>query len=266
MSYVPSWPEIRAATASDRGRQRHENQDACVLIPEQRLFILSDGMGGQNAGAVASRAVVSVLPRLVEQKLGNRQHLSDEEVLQKLKEAATELNIGLHEEAATSPALHGMGATVVLAMLYGCVAHIMHLGDSRAYLFRGRELRQLTQDHTLAAVLVRLQEITPEDARTLPELQRLSRYVGMEGAARPDVQTVQMKAGDRILLCSDGLTRMLSDDEIARLLELYADPQEACNALVAAANAAGGEDNISTIVIDIGAVCPEQRRVENSGL
>jgi protein phosphatase len=133
----------------------------------------------------------------------------------------------------------------------------MNLGDSRAYLLRRGRLRRLTQDHTVAAVLLRLDEITPEEAGEHPGTHRLTRYVGMEGEALPDIQTLRLEAGDRLLLCSDGLTGMVSDRRIAHLLRQQPTPEDACQALIAAANAAGGRDNISAIVIDVDAVPPD---------
>ena len=247
---------VRAAMASDRGKVREQNEDACLVAPERGLFIVSDGMGGQQAGAVASRIVVNVLPALLERELGRGQ-LSPEHMRQSLARATAELSAQLRAEAAKRPGLFGMGATVVLALLTERQAHIMNLGDSRAYLLRRGRLRRLTQDHTVAAVLLRLDEITPEEAGEHPGTHRLTRYVGMEGEALPDIQTLRLEAGDRLLLCSDGLTGMVSDRRIAHLLRQQPTPEDACQALIAAANAAGGRDNISAIVIDVDAVPPD---------
>jgi protein phosphatase len=236
--------------ASDRGKVRQENEDACLVAPERGLFIVSDGMGGQQAGAAASRIVVNVLPALLERELG-RGRLSPGRIRGALGHAVTELSAQLRAEAAKRPGLFGMGATVVLVLLAQRQAHIMHLGDSRAYLLRRGHLRRLTRDHTVAAVLLRLKEITEEEAPEHPGAHRLTRYVGMDGDALPDIQTLELQADDRLLLCSDGLTGMVSDRRIAHLLRQQPTPEEACQALIAAANAAGGRDNISAIVIDV---------------
>jgi len=162
----------------------------------------------------------------------------------------------LREEAKKRPDLAGMGATVALALLAGRHAHIAHLGDSRAYLFRRGRLQQLTADHTVTAALLHLGEIEEKDALGHPARHRLTRYVGMEGEALPDLRVVELRVGDRLLLCSDGLTGMVPDRHIAQVLRRQRTPEEACEALVAAANAAGGRDNVSAIVIDIDSTAP----------
>ncbi len=145
-----------------------------------------------------------------------------------------------------------MGATVALAWLRETGAHLAHLGDSRIYLFREAQLQQLTEDHSVIALLLRSGEITPEEAQTHPARGQLSRYVGMDGEVYPDVQTVQLQAGDRLLLCSDGLTNMIPNTQIAQLLQVNAEVLAACQALVHAANTAGGTDNITVLVVDCG--------------
>jgi serine/threonine protein phosphatase PrpC len=247
---------VRAAMACDRGKVRQENEDACVVAPERGLFIVSDGMGGHQAGAIASRIVVNVLPALLAQQAGHVQ-LSPEGIHQALARAAADLSTQLRQEAAKHPDLVGMGATVVLLLVAGGQAHIMHLGDSRAYLLRQSRLRRLTQDHTVAALLLRLKEITEEEAREHQGAHRLTRYMGMDGDALPDIRTLRLEAGDRLMLCSDGLTGMVSDRHIAHVLRQHPRPEDACQALVAAANAAGSRDNVSAIVIDVDAVPPD---------
>jgi protein phosphatase len=143
-----------------------------------------------------------------------------------------------------------MGATVVLVLLRDGKAYIVNMGDSRAYLYREHRLKQLTEDHSIVGILLRHGDITPEEAKKHPARGRLSRYVGMEGEVYPDVRTLAMKAGDRLLLCSDGLTNMVSDDEIALVLKDCSDLQSVCETLVKAANTAGGADNITVIVVD----------------
>jgi protein phosphatase len=143
-----------------------------------------------------------------------------------------------------------MGATVVLAFLWGQQVFIAHIGDSRAYLYRRGELRQLTDDHSVVGILLRHGKITPEEAKIHPARNKLSRYVGMEGEVYPDVQRLRPSAGDRLLLCTDGLTTMVPDDAIAEILVNCGDPQMACRSLVEAANAARGQDNVTVLVAD----------------
>ena len=254
MTFSPGL-SVRAAMASDRGRVRQENEDACLVAPERGLFVVSDGMGGHQAGAAASRIVTNVLPTLLERELGWDQ-LSSERVRRSLTRAVRELSGQLREEAKKRPDLAGMGATVALALLMGRHAHFAHLGDSRAYLFRRGRLQQLTADHTVTAALLHLGEIEEKDALGHPARHRLTRYVGMEGEALPDLRVVELRVGDCLLLCSDGLTGMVPDRHIAQVLRRQRTPEEACEALVAAANAAGGRDNVSVIVIDIDSTAP----------
>ena len=143
-----------------------------------------------------------------------------------------------------------MGATVVLAMIKRRSAYIAHMGDSRAYLFRDNQLKQLTEDHSIVGILLRHGDITPEEATEHPAKGRLSRYVGMEGKVYPDVRSIAIKKEDRLLLCSDGLSGMLNDRNIAELLIMHPDPQAACKALADAANSAGGTDNITVVIVD----------------
>jgi serine/threonine protein phosphatase PrpC len=170
-----------------------------------------------------------------------------------LRESIVELSKVIRERAAGSDELRGMGATVDLIWVptSNAQAHLAHIGDSRIYRFRNGALEQLTEDHTLLALLIKHGEVRPEDAGRHPARSQISRYVGMDGEAKPDVATIALEAGDRLLLCTDGLTNMVTAERIAGVLEEWSEPEEACRSLVAAANEAGGRDNISVIVTDI---------------
>ncbi len=241
---------VRAACATDMGRGRSTNEDRCFMAPERDLFIVSDGMGGQLAGEVAAEAAVSLLPTLLRQRLAGSLHPRGRVAELVLREAILNLSRRLWSEGAARPELRGLGATVALVWLRGPHAHLAHMGDSRIYLYRGGQLAQLTQDHSVAALLVRSGEISPEEALRHPARNQLSRYVGMGGEVYADVRTIQLQPGDRLLLCTDGLTRPLADGRIAAVLAERAEPEGACRALVAAANAAGGADNITSLVVD----------------
>jgi len=245
------WP-VQAACASDRGRVRQRNEDRYLIDPARQLFIVSDGMGGHLAGELAATAVITILPPLLEQQMGRSPPSSTEAIERALREALIELSLRLHAESTGRAGLQGMGATVALAWLRGSLVHLAHLGDSRIYLFRQERLAQLTEDHSVIALLLRYGEITPEQARTHPARGQLSRYVGMQGEVSPDVQAVPLQHGDRLLLCTDGLTNMLPDAQIGHLLRINAEPEAACQALVHAACAAGGTDNITAMVVNYG--------------
>ena len=217
---------------------------------EHGLFIVSDGMGGAHAGELASEIVVKILPQMIEERMTMLEKPTSQEIRLLLRDAITELSERLSHESRDKIGLKGMGATVVLAMIKRKSAHIANMGDSRAYLFRDNQLKQLTEDHSIVGILLRHGDITPQEVIEHPAKGRLSRYVGMEGEVYPDVCTVRIKNGDRLLLCSDGLSGMLNDRKIAELLIMHPDPQNACKALVDAANSIGGKDNITVVIVD----------------
>jgi protein phosphatase len=234
---------------SDLGKVRQGNEDAYALLPDKNLFIVSDGMGGEQAGTKASEIVVKVLPPMVEQRLGQA-YAKPAEVSNALRDAIVELSRQVREQSAGQPRLAGMGATVVLAYFLEDQVIVANMGDSRAYLYRNKRLKQLTEDHSVVGILLRRGEINEEQALDHPARHQISRYIGMEGEVYPDVRAVKLSAKDRFLLCSDGLTGMVADVAIARLLEEWADPDLVCGSLVSAANAAGGRDNITALVVD----------------
>ena len=241
---------IVAACKSDVGIVRDHNEDACLVDIENNLFIVSDGMGGAQAGELASKIVVEVLPRIIKKRVKELKSNSAKSVNNSLKNAILELSRRIQEESTDRIGLRGMGATVVLALVMSGKAYVANMGDSRAYLYRKKRLKQLTEDHSVVGILLRNGEITPAEAKTHPARGRLSRYVGMEDVVFPDIRSLDIKSGDRLLLCSDGLTDMVSDDDITLALKDLSDPRSACQALVDAANAAGGTDNITVLVAD----------------
>jgi protein phosphatase len=233
---------------SDPGRVRPDNQDACLVAAERGLFAVADGMGGHQAGDVAARLAIANLPGLVDRwrVRGWRRNPAPA-----LDRAVADLSALVSAEAASDPGLAGMGTTLVLAQVIGATAHVAHVGDSRAYLLRDGALRRLTADHCYADELVRAGILGEAAASAHPLGHGLTRAIGMPGRTRPDVRRLDLADGDRLLLCSDGLTRMLPDDRIGTLLGTAADPERACRALVDGANTAGGRDNVSVVVVDV---------------
>jgi serine/threonine protein phosphatase PrpC len=236
---------VRAEGATDVGRVRKHNEDAFALLPEAGLFVVADGMGGLAGGETAAQVVTQVLPALLEKRLADRQ---DVEAV--VRECIADLSQATRKWAANLPGISGMGSTVVLALVQGENACIAHMGDSRAYLYRQGGLILLTDDHSVVGILLRSGEITAEQAVNHPARSKLSRYVGMESVVHPDVKMVRMQAGDRLLLCSDGLTGMVVDAGIAQILASQPDPRAAARRLVGSANEAGGKDNVTAVVID----------------
>ena len=247
----PRW-SVQAACASDVGRVRQQNQDRYAIMLDRALFIVSDGLSSHHAGEIAAQAVVTVLPLLIEQHMARVNISSPEARESALQDAIVELSRRLRTGSSGHMGLHGMGATVALVQLYDALAHLAHMGDSRVYLLRQEQLSQLTEDHSVVGLLLRHGEITLEEAQSHSGRGLLSRYVGMEGDVYPDVQTVSLQENDRLLLCSDGLTNVLSDTQIAHLLRVNAEPEAACQALISAANTAGGLDNITALVVNCG--------------
>ncbi|GHO61568.1 protein phosphatase [Ktedonobacter sp. SOSP1-52] len=241
---------VQAACVSDVGRRRKQQQDRYLLAPDRKLFIVSDGMGGRQAGEVAAQAVVTVLPALLARGLA-RVHAAGTQAQERvLRESIVELSQHLRAESTGRVGLHGLGATVIVAWLYDAQVSLAHLGDSRLYLFRADRLLPLTEDHSVVTLLRQRGEITPEEERTHPASGQLTRYVGMEGEVTPVVQTLPLLAGDRLLLCTDGLTSLVPDQHIAQILRTSPQAEAACQALVHAANMAGGKDNTTALIID----------------
>jgi serine/threonine protein phosphatase PrpC len=232
----------RSAALSDTGRRRFNNEDSYVCVPP--LFAIADGVGGAQAGEVASRLAAAAL--------GERRRGSHGEDV--LVELVAEANRRVYERSLADPEAAGMGTTITALLVdegAGTIA-LAHVGDSRAYAFRDGELRQLTDDHSLVGELVRSGRLTPEDAEQHPHRSVITRVVGTDATVDVDVDAVAPEPGDLYLICSDGLTDMLPDTAIAAAVsEAQDDPHAVAEALVAAANAAGGIDNITVIVFEI---------------
>ena len=242
---------LRFHCASDVGRVRSENQDAWSADADAGLFLVADGMGGAAAGGVAAKAVAQLLSPRVLERIAPLQKRRAKALPKALQETIQEFSAELRERANADARLNGMGATLVLALSRGRSLHVAHLGDSRAYLLEGGRLKRLTQDHSIVAVMLALGTITPEQARVHPLRHKISRFIGMDGKAVAEASTIKPKPGARLLLCTDGLTNMLSDEEIQAALVSEAEPEGACRKLIEKANAAGGVDNVTALVADL---------------
>lgn len=236
--------------ASDLGCVRENNEDSWIAGPEDGLLAVSDGMGGEEAGEVASQWVVEWLPGLIEEHVGRLKDPSPQEVEHALRDAVRALNHRVRAEKSDLDGISKMGATVTVALVRGSLAHIAHMGDSRAYLLHAGSLQRLTRDHSIVGMLLERGFITPQEARTHSMRGQLSRYVGMGGDGEPDLTAIELREHDRLLLCTDGLTDHLTDDEIREFLACHEDIGLACHALVDAANAAGGRDNTTVLIAE----------------
>lgn len=237
------------AGLSDRGRVRERNEDRWRADAQRGLFVVSDGIGGAAAGQLASDIVVEALPALIFDRLSGLENPAGPEGVQRVRAALAELSNELREQSTGKLGLQGMGATVVVALVGDRAALIAHMGDSRAYLWRERTLKPLTRDHSLVQALIDADEITLEQAADHPACGRLTRHVGMQGDPLPDARWMELRTGDRLLLCTDGLTGMLDEQLLLLILNEQPDPERACRALVDAANHAGGADNITALVV-----------------
>jgi PPM family protein phosphatase len=224
------------AHKTDTGRQRHANEDS--YFARAPLFAVADGMGGAQAGEVASRIAASAFER--------RQRLSREEPAEgQLEEIAQTANREIHQLAQEDSSRAGMGTTLTAAMVRDDEVAFGHVGDSRAYVFRDGNLKRLTKDHSLVEELRRQGRLTEEQAEEHPQRSIITRALGPEPDVNVDTMTFPARDGDIFLLCSDGLTTMVSDDEIQRILAEAKSLRSAVNRLVDAANRGGGRDNIT---------------------
>ncbi|MDQ3914556.1 MAG: Stp1/IreP family PP2C-type Ser/Thr phosphatase [Actinomycetota bacterium] len=233
---------VTVGAQTDVGRVRQGNEDSYLLEPP--IYAVADGMGGHIAGDVASATAVDVIAA------GARDAQSLDGSA--LADLVTRANEAIWEKARSDPALHGMGTTCTLLMIDGDTAYLAHVGDSRAYLLRGDSLTQLTEDHTLVERMVREGRLSAEEAANHPQRSVITRALGVDQHVQVDMLREQLSRGDRILLASDGLTSMVEADEIAGVLAAEDDPQAAADRLVEMANAAGGEDNVTVLVVDVG--------------
>jgi len=205
-------------------------------------------MGGHNAGDVASRLVVEALPEMMKSVSTALEAADNSTRMDIIRDLLLTLSREIWEQSRGRPGIAGMGATVVLAWFVETRVLIAHMGDSRAYLYRDTALKLLTEDHSIIWLLLQAGEITPEEAVDHPSRGQISRYVGMKDKVYPDVQAFELVPGDRILLCTDGLTDELDDAAIAAVIEDCTDVQKICDSLVAEAKKRGARDNVTVVL------------------
>ena len=254
---------VSVGARSDVGIVRQNNEDSFAVDLSLNLFILCDGMGGQAAGEVASKLGVDITLEHCRQAARNPHLGMIGEYRTEFSEPTNRLGSGIrlsnqaiHEAAETQASTSGMGSTVVAARLTGNVLSIAHVGDSRIYLLHEGELRQLTQDHSLVMEQVRRGLISREEAEHSDISNVIMRALGAEPTVKADLDELWVEEGDRVLLCSDGLTRKATDAQIAPILAEAETSQRACDQLVGLANDLGGEDNVTVIVVQLKAPPP----------
>jgi protein phosphatase len=271
---------VHAHGLTDRGKVRDANEDHFLIaelartlwvrqtsLPQEatqygrnrgHIFLVADGMGGHQAGEVASALTVASIEAFVLhllKRFSNLKAADEETVLTDFRAALRLADDRLAAESAHHPEFQGMGTTLTMGFVSGRKLFVFHAGDSRCYLYRGGRLRQLTADHTLAAEMARHGAIRPEDVRRNHFRHVVTNVLGgREHGVSVDVAKIDLETGDVMLLCSDGLTDVVTDDRIADVLKEESDPAAACSRLVAEANEAGGPDNVTAIVARFEAV------------
>ena len=236
---------MKTFSMTDIGRKREINQDYVFATDETignlpNLLVVADGMGGHRAGDFASRFTVEVLAEEVQ----NSKETHPEQILGNAIQTANEL---LMEEAAKDSRLEGMGTSLVAATILDHVLYFANVGDSRLYLIN-KEIRQLSKDHSMVEEMVRLGGLTEEEAKHHPDKNIITRAMGVKDKVEPDFFEYRLKGGDTILMCSDGLTNMVDDDEIFQIVKSARDIVEAVETLIQRANENGGSDNIGIVL------------------
>ncbi len=260
----PGQPLLRLKTAarSDRGQVREQNEDVCYAGPLEparglpaTLLLVADGMGGAQGGQEASRLASEAARHVLGSELHKQQPEQDSEWLAILQQAVVAANELVSTQSRTQPDLEGMGTTLTLMVVAGTQAYLAHVGDSRAYLFHaegvtedGATMMQLTSDHSLVARLVDIGQLTPQEARVHPQRNIIYRSLGRNSAIEVDTSSQPLRVGDRLLLCSDGLTTHVEDSELAAIVLAEQQPEQVCERLIALANQRGGRDNISVAI------------------
>jgi len=242
---------VQAYGATDVGRRRHYNEDCYLLLPEMGVYIVADGMGGHNAGDVASmNAVHAVAEYLASQYIPQRRNDAEKIMIN----AVTEAHEKLVEMSRTNAEYAGMGSTIAVSFVHNNVLHTCHVGDSRVYIVNVSGITQITNDHSTVAELVRMGKMTSGEARYSPRKNEITQALGTPVPINPEYNQHSLKRDDVVLLCSDGLWSMLWDEDIWRIVIRRKTVKGACKGLIQQANAAGGDDNITAILVRINGV------------
>ena len=250
--------QIACAAQTDVGLRRAHNEDSLCADPDLGLFVVCDGMGGHKAGEVASRLAVQVIQEHLRELSANALQpiIGDYDPTfspetNRLASAVRLANQAIHDAGRRQPDHAGMGTTVVSAVISGQLLSIAHVGDSRMYLIRSGVIQPLTADHSLVAERVRRGLLTEEQAERSPDRHVLTRALGISPDVEVELNEIRLLEGDALLLCSDGLTGPVKPPEILRAILSGEKPQAACERLVMMANAAGGEDNTTVILVTV---------------
>lgn len=246
---------MRSVGKTDIGLVRKVNEDSFLCeklegMEDTYLYIVADGMGGHNAGEVASSMAVEEIASYIKENISELT-LGDREIQDLIRNAIMYANDKVYKTSIMRRNCLGMGTTLSMVLAKDGVAHIGHVGDSRVYLLRGKSIKRLTEDHSLVAELVKSGTIKPEEANNHPQKNVITKALGTEYTLDPDVSRHDMQNGDIILICSDGLSNAVYEEDIADLIVNASDLNEACEHLVDKAKEKGGFDNITAVVIQM---------------
>jgi protein phosphatase len=241
-----------AAAVSDRGRKRPTNEDAFGFSIEQGVYLVCDGMGGAAGGEIASSLAVDEMLRLLNDQAGSKNGSKAAVMPALAEEAVNAANEAIFSRSQRNDKLNGMGTTLVGLLADERRVWVLNIGDSRCYRLRNRRLEQITLDHSLVEEQVRLGRMTRSEALRSPLRNVITRALGTQSSVTPDIFELEPEPGDLFLLCSDGLTRELTDRSIESLLSADLPLETACVRLVEAAKKAGGHDNITCILVRAG--------------
>ncbi|MBI5498122.1 MAG: Stp1/IreP family PP2C-type Ser/Thr phosphatase [Deltaproteobacteria bacterium] len=250
--------KVFAVGRTDVGMKRNHNEDNYLLVEDQCLYVVADGMGGHACGEVASQMAVENLAKFFKETSENDEvtwPFKEEKGLRyeenRLVTAIKLANLRIFESSTSDSRFRGMGTTVVGSLFTDGTVYIGHVGDSRAYRFRGGVLEQLTEDHSLLNDYIRANKLTPEEIEAFPHKNVIVRALGMKEGVQVDVSRLEPMANDVYVLCSDGLSGPVPDAEITEILGAHPDIVEAANALIARANENGGPDNITAVLVKV---------------
>lgn len=236
--------------ATHIGMKRSSNQDAFTAIPFGKdgvCAVLCDGMGGVSGGQIASSLAVETIAAIVKSR--EKDQMDGDYIKSFMLEAIDAANRRIYQTGDTQEQFHGMGTTLELVICHQSNAYIAHIGDSRVYLLAEGDISQVSRDHSLVQEMIERGELTPEQARAHPRKNIITRALGAGESVDTDFYEMELFAGDLLLLCSDGLTNMVEDDKICKILQAEAPLDNCPQRLIEAANAAGGTDNITVVVI-----------------
>jgi len=249
--------QIKAYGQSDVGRVRSSNEDAWAVFPDLQFFVVADGMGGHAAGEIASHLAVDTMHDFMQTSAQSSEVTWPADMdrnlpvpIRRLVAAGKLANEKIFQASRSNPKLNGMGTTMVAVLIDQGIAYVGHVGDSRAYLFRDGKIGRLTEDHSLINDYIHQGLLKIEEASQHPLKHVITRALGSGTKVEVDVKAVPLREGDALLLCSDGLSNLLTDEELrTTTLNIIHEPQTACERLVDMANEKGGEDNITVVFI-----------------